>query len=88
MAPYGSTGGQFPPPGQGAYPVSAQGFGQHPGEAQGFQSPGGGQYAGGPQSPGAQGFQSPGGPQSPGAQGFQSPGGGQYPPRTPQVPQE
>lgn len=44
MAPYGSTGGQFPPPGQGAYPVPAQGFGQHPGGGQGFQSPGGGQY--------------------------------------------
>ena len=39
MAPYGSTGGQFPPPGQGAYPVPAQGFGQHPGGGQGFQSP-------------------------------------------------
>ncbi len=60
MAPYGSTGGQFPPPGQGAYPVPAQGFGQHPGGGQGFQSPSGGQYPGG-----AQGFQSPGGGQYP-----------------------
>lgn len=74
MAPYGSPGGQFPQHAQGGYPVSAQGLGQSPGGAQGFQSPGGGQYAGGPQSSGAQ--------------GFQSPGSGQHPPRTSQGPQE
>lgn len=65
MAPYGSPGGQFPQPAQGGYPVSAQGL---------DQSPGGAQYTGGPQSSGAQ--------------GFQSPGGGQQPPRTSQGPQE
>ena len=60
MASYGSAGGQFPPPGQGAYPVSAQGIGQYSGGVPGFQSPGAGQYPGG-----APGFQSPGGGEYP-----------------------